>query len=113
MRHTLYIFALDNYINDWLKSYGLSYPQLFTKFIDEQVISDYDGFAEIDETMQTMAQGINDISITVDESARGVADVAENAVDLVNAMSLIKEESESNETIAKSLNGEVSRFKQV
>ena len=107
-------------------------------FIDEQVISDYDGFveiveqyradadsmndilkgfakdaAEIEETMQTMAQGINDISITVDESARGVADVAENAVDLVNAMSLIKDESQSNETIAKSLNGEVSRFKQV
>ena len=107
-------------------------------FIDNQVIGDYDGFveiveqyradadsmneilkgfakdaAEIEETMQTMAQGINDISITVDESARGVADVAENAVDLVNAMSLIKDESESNETIAKSLNAEVSRFKQV
>ena len=107
-------------------------------FIDEQVISDYDGFvdiveqyradadsmndilkefakdaAAIEETMQTMAQGINDISITVDESARGVADVAENAVDLVNAMSLIKDESESNEGIAKSLNEEVSRFKQV
>ena len=107
-------------------------------FIDEQVINDYDGFvkiveqyradadsmneilqgfakdaANIEETMQTMAQGINDISITVDESARGVADVAENAVDLVNAMSLIKEESESNEVIATSLNEEVSRFKQV
>ena len=107
-------------------------------FIDEQVINDYDGFvqiveqyradadsmndilkgfakdaAEIEETMQTMAQGINDISITVDESARGVADVAENAVDLVNAMSLIRDESESNENIAKSLNGEVGRFKQV
>ena len=60
-----------------------------------------------------MAQGINDISITVDESASGVADVAENAVDLVNAMSLIRDESESNENIAKSLNGEVGRFKQV
>ena len=107
-------------------------------FIDEQVISDYDGFveiveqyradadsmndilkgfakdaSEIEETMQTMAQGINDISVAVDESAKGVADVAENAVDLVNSMALIKDESESNETIAKSLNDEVSRFKQV
>ena len=107
-------------------------------FIDEQVIGDYDGFvkiveqyradadsmndilqgfakdaAEIEETMQNMTQGINDIAITVDESARGVADVAENSVDLVNAMSLIKDESESNEDIAKSLNEEVSRFKQV
>ena len=106
--------------------------------IDEQVISDYDGFveiveqyradadsmndilqafakdaSEIEETMQAMAQGINDISVAVDESARGVSDVAENAVDLVNAMSLIKDESESNETIAKSLNEDVSRFKQV
>ena len=107
-------------------------------FIDEQVISDYDGFveiveqyradadsmndilkgfakdaAEIEDTMQAMAQGINDISVAVDESAKGVADVAENAVDLVNAMSLIRDESESNENIAKSLNDEVGRFKQV
>ena len=107
-------------------------------FIDEQVISDYDGFvkiveqyradadsmndilqgfardaAEIEETMQSMAQGINDISITVDESARGVSDVAENSVDLVNAMSLIKDESESNEDIAKSLNMIISSFKEV
>ena len=107
-------------------------------FIDEQVISDYDGFvqiveqyradadsmndilkgfakdaAEIEDTMQAMAQGINDISTAVDESAKGVADVAENAVDLVNAMSLIRDESESNENIAKSLNDEVGRFKEV
>ena len=107
-------------------------------FIDEQVISDYDGFveiveqyradadsmndilkgfakdaSEIEETMQTMAQGINDISVAVDESAKGVADVAENAVDLVNSMALIKDESESNESIAKSLNEDVSRFKRV
>lgn len=107
-------------------------------FIDEQVISDYDGFveiveqyradadsmndilkgfakdaAEIEETMQAMAQGINDISTAVDESAKGVADVAENAVDLVNAMSLIRDESESNENIAQSLNDEVGRFKEV
>lgn len=107
-------------------------------FIDEQVISDYDGFveiveqyradadsmndilkgfakdaAEIEETMQAMAQGINDISTAVDESAKGVADVAENAVDLVNAMSLIRDESESNENIAQSLNDEVCRFKEV
>lgn len=107
-------------------------------FIDEQVINDYDGFvkvveqyradadsmndilkefakeaADIEDTMQAMAQGINDISITVDESARGVSDVAENAVNLVNAMSLIKDESEVNENISKSLNEEVSRFKEV
>ena len=69
--------------------------------------------AEIEETMQSMAQGINDISITVDESARGVSDVAENSVDLVNAMSLIKDESESNEDIAKSLNMIISSFKEV
>ena len=108
------------------------------EFIDEQVISDYDGFveiveqyradadsmndilqafakdaSEIEETMQAMAQGINDISVAVDESARGVSDVAENAVELVNAMALIKDESESNENIAKSLNDEVGRFKEV
>lgn len=108
------------------------------KFLDEKVIRDYDGFVEIvkqyqadadnmneilqefageasvmERTMQSMSNGINDISMNVDEGARGVADVAENAVSLVNAISLIQEETENSQTISAELQGEVKRFERV
>lgn len=108
------------------------------KFVDEKVIKDYDGFVEIveqyradadsmnalldqfansaasvNEVMESMNQGLNDISITVDESAKGVSEVAESTSELVNAMALIKDESEINQNISKKLSGEVNRFEVV
>ena len=108
------------------------------QFVDETVISDYDGFVEIvdqyhadaenmdkliDEfsssaarvssVMESMTQGLNDISITVDETAKGVTEVAENTSDLVNAMSLIKEETGVSFGISQALNDEVGRFENV
>ncbi len=108
------------------------------KFVDEEVIKDYDGFVDIvkqyqndaesvnniltefvnsassvNEVMQTMNQGLNDISITVDESAKGVTEVADSTSDLVNAMSLIKEETEVSQDISKALSAEVGRFEVV
>ena len=108
------------------------------KFVDEKVIKDYDGFVEIvdqyhedaermnalldefansaasvNSVMESMTQGLNDISITVDETAKGVTEVAENTSDLVNAMSLIKEETVVSQDISKSLSDEVNRFENV
>lgn len=108
------------------------------KFIDENVLNDYDVFvdvikqyqsdadsmndmivtfaekaAEIEKVMKTMSEGVHDVSVAVDDSAKGVADVAESAVNLVNAMSVIQQETDSNQTIAKSLSDEVGRFKRV
>lgn len=108
------------------------------KFVDEEVIKDYDGFvnivkqyqadaesmnnlltdftnsaASVNDVMQTMNQGLNDITITVDESAKGITEVAESTSDLVNAMSLIKEETMNNERISKALSDEVHRFEVV
>lgn len=108
------------------------------KFLDEQVITDYDGFVDIvkqyqadadnmneilqefvekasviEKTMQDMNTGINDISMNVDEGAKGVPDVAQNAVSLVNAISLIHTETENSQSISSELQGEVKRFERV
>ena len=108
------------------------------KFLDEKIIKDYDGFVEIvkqyqadaenmneilqefsekasiiEETMQKMDIGINDISTNVDEGAKGVADVAESAVSLVDAITLIQRETEKSQSISDELQGEVKRFERV
>lgn len=108
------------------------------RFIDEKVIKDYDGFvkvveqyekdadsvneilthfsqntAEINDTMQSMNEGINDIAGSVDESARGVTSVAENAVNLVESIAKIQQETERNQEISINLSNEVNRFKNV
>lgn len=81
------------------------------KFVDEKVITDYEGFvklanqyqedadrmnqiltefagmsSQMETTMSTMNNSLGNISTAVDESAQGVTGVAENAVSLVNAI---------------------------
>ena len=65
------------------------------------------------ETMQSMSAGINDISVTVDKSAKGVLGVAENATQLVNAISGIQAQTEENQAISQELEGEIQRFERV
>lgn len=69
--------------------------------------------SEITNTMKSMNEGINNISLTVDESAKGVTGVAEDASNLVNAISQIQVETENNQEISKSLQAEVGRFEKV
>lgn len=108
------------------------------RFVDEEVIKDYDGFVEIVEqykkdadsmneilngfskntgeisrTMESMNSGINDISEAVEANAKGIANVAENSGRLVESISEIRKETENNRKISGQLNGEVSRFKRV
>lgn len=107
-------------------------------FMKDDVMNDYDSFVEIAnryysdvdginrmltdfasktsriaESMRTMDSGINDVSTTVDESARGVSGVAEDTTRLVNAISMIHEETIHNQEVSKSLQGEVHRFEKV
>ena len=108
------------------------------QFIDQKVLTDYDGFvgvakqyyddadnmnhilsdfsmytADIEDTMKNVNEGINGISTTVDESAKGVASAAENAGLLVDAISQIQEEAQNSENISVQLSQEVKRFKNV
>lgn len=107
-------------------------------FIDNKVMKDYDSFVEIanqyhddadsmngilkgfaentsemEETMRTINEGIRGISTTVDESARGVASAAENAGQLVDAISQIQVETRNNQDISVQLSQEVKKFKNV
>lgn len=107
-------------------------------FVNTDVVPDYDNFVNIiaqyerdadamnstltnfanqaaamAETMKTMDQGIGDIAVTVDESAKGVSGVAQDATQLVSAISLIQEQTEHNQAISKELEGEVRRFEKV
>ena len=107
-------------------------------FIDETVLTDYDKFVgmantyhndadHMDEILQTfyasaerlrntmaqMAEGIDGINIAVDESAQGVTVAAQSTGALVEALVTIKGEADVNLDISQSLQGEVSRFKNI
>ena len=108
------------------------------KFIDENVMKDYDDFVqvveqyeqdadsvneifevfatnttEINQTMEAMNTGINDLSIVVEDNAKGVTNVADSVVTLAAAIGAIQEETTGNQEISRRLNVEVGRFKQV
>lgn len=108
------------------------------EFVNMDIMRDYDNFTAIvgqyeedatkmgsifsdfaekaalmSDTMKKINQGINDISITVDESAKGVSGVAEDATQLVNAISGIQSQAEKNQSISQELEGEIQRFERV
>ena len=108
------------------------------KFIDEKVMTDYDGFVDvasqyekdaddmnsilqdfasnssaINHTMLSLNEGIERVHSAMDENARGVSDVADNVVGLVEAIAQIQQETETNVDISRKLGEEVQRFKNV
>ena len=108
------------------------------KFIDENVVKDYDGFvdivncyqkdaenmddilkqfagstAEVEDIMERINSSITNVSGTVDDSAKGITNAAENAEHLVSAISHIQQETENNQMISRELRDEVERFKKV
>lgn len=108
------------------------------KFIDENVMGDYDDFVEVVEqyekdadsvneilsvfavntedihqTMDAMNSGISDISTVVEDNANGVTNVADSIVTLAAAIGEIQQETTGNQEISKRLHEEVSRFKEV
>ncbi|MCM1037791.1 MAG: methyl-accepting chemotaxis protein [Ruminococcus sp.] len=108
------------------------------RFIDENVMENYDEFVdminqycddaenvndimlrfskdtnEIESTIQEMNEGINSIATSVDENVKGITNVAESSVELVGAILEIQKETENNQEISVQLNAEVNRFKNI
>ncbi len=108
------------------------------KFVDTDVMKDYDSFVDIvnqyqkdaerineiltafadktgniAETMREMDDSISTIATTMDESARAVSSVAADASDLVGAMAEIQNESSNNQVASAGMEEQVSIFKQV
>lgn len=108
------------------------------RFVNEEVMKDYDNFVEvveqykqdadsvdmilngvaantsdISQTIDSMNTGINAISTAVEENSKGITNLADSAVSLVEAMSEIQKETEHTQQVSQNLNDEVNRFKRV
>ncbi|MDD6194205.1 MAG: methyl-accepting chemotaxis protein, partial [Lachnospiraceae bacterium] len=64
-------------------------------------------------TMDSMNTGIDDISTTLEQSSLGITDVANEATQLVTAISAILEETQNNQNISDELQNEVNNFEKV
>lgn len=128
------IQGISQIVNAAVEKLSSSAEQMLA-FVNETVLTDYDGFvdivkqyqtdaeemnvifqefsektATIADTMQKVNNGIQNISSTVDESANGVSGIAEDTNTLVTALEHIKEETDKNQSISQELENQVSRF---
>ena len=83
------------------------------RFVDETVLTDYDKFVDIANQYHSDADNMDGINIAVDESAQGVTVAAQSTSELVDALSTIKAEADTNQEISKQLQEEVKRFKNI
>lgn len=108
------------------------------RFMETNVIKDYDSFVEImnqyqidtnelnqliaqfaseatnmSDTMQHMSSGMSDMALTIDESANAIALVATDASELVETMVDIQNETNNNSRVSEELMEEVKRFKKL
>lgn len=106
------------------------------RYVNETVLADYDSMVETgvqydedaskfgsvlqhfsDETeelrniMKQMVESINSISLTIDDSAKAVESVATGAAELVDSMTNINTNMDTNTQISTTLKDEVSKFK--
>lgn len=108
------------------------------KFVDEQVLLDYDKFVDVaaqynadadsmngmlqkfhevaknlSDTVAQMSDGIDGITTAVDESAKGVTNAASSTGNLVSELKEISLASEDNKAISELLKDEVEKFKNI
>ena len=72
-----------------------------------------EGVKTLDKTVSDITNSMKSISSATEESSRAITSAAENTGDLVSAIQNIKNEAEENLSISGSLQGEVSRFKNI
>ena len=65
----------------------------------------------LEKNAQEVAVSVDDVNIAVEESTKGITTVTESAVDLNSTINDVHELAISNSNIAKSLDGEVNKFK--
>ncbi|MBO4824780.1 MAG: methyl-accepting chemotaxis protein, partial [Lachnospiraceae bacterium] len=72
-----------------------------------------EGVKTLDKTVSDITNSMKSISSATEESSKAITSAAENTGDLVSAIQNIKNEAEENLSISGSLQGEVSRFKNI
>jgi len=108
------------------------------RFLDNDIIKDFDEFVivaeqyksdadsmndiikgfdanvkEVGTTVKRMSDNMADMNTAMDENAKGVTNVAESAVELVSTMANIQTQAEGNEEIAVRLDEQVAKFKNI
>ena len=72
-----------------------------------------EGMGNLDRSVSEMTNSLKTISSATEESSKAITSAAENTGDLVSSIQSIKNEAEENLAISGSLQGEVSRFKNI
>lgn len=108
------------------------------RFVEENVLHDYEGFVEsteeyneevtqindvveriadnitkLEEEIKKMNDGLEGIALTVEDSAKAVENVTESAGDLVIAITQISDEAAENQKTSENLRSEVSVFRYI
>jgi methyl-accepting chemotaxis protein len=65
----------------------------------------------IEDSMDFLSQTMGDVAIAVDESAKGIGDVSMAVTDMSDNMKANSKAANENADIAKTLDGEVNKFK--
>ena len=72
-----------------------------------------EGMSTLDRSVTEMTNSLKTISSATEESSKAITSAAENTGDLVASIQSIKNEAEENLAISGSLQGEVSKFKNI
>lgn len=110
----LILFMQDTVIEDY-RGFGGATDMYYEKAtsMDAAMANCNDSILKLQNTMNEMADGISNISTAMSEGAQGVSTATENVAELVNSISEIREEAQSNQDVTKQLVSEVDRFKKI
>lgn len=107
------------FMNDAIMKDYDSFFEMSTQYYDdaETVNGIFDSFKEgaeeLKQAVDEMVNGIGGITIAIDESTKGITNAADNAGGLVEVITDIQRETESNMSISNELQHEVERFKNI
>ena len=72
-----------------------------------------DKSTELENNITNINEGIDGINVAIDENTQGVAMVADNAGQLVEMLTNIRDDAEHNRAISDELSNEVAQFKHI
>ena len=81
--------------------------------LDSMMVVIDDKSTELENNITSINEGIDGINVAIDENTQGVAMVADNAGQLVEILTNIRDDAEHNRAISDELSNEVAQFKHI
>ena len=81
--------------------------------LDSMMVVIDDKSTELENNITNINEGIDGINVAIDENTQGVAMVADNAGQLVEMLTNIRDDAEHNRAISDELSNEVAQFKHI